>query len=243
MSQWVHVTGCIRLSMSPYVKSTNNEGEDIFTLKYPKKQCKIVKVKHYYEDEPIRVTIQVSSLPIAKKAIKPLMKQIMPQGELGLTYFVNQDSRDYGSSSNCFQNDVEKQTYEELCKKKFGSKYNDKDYKLSSVEHNGDFTLTIADDIRDCSGEELYEAFIKLFKAFDTAGIYINSCAVEWKDEWANGKLFRITQKCHDERIVFEVRDIHKDEAEKSDIFKYDYDTDRLVKEEFLSFDGLGDEE
>lgn len=237
MSQWAHVTGCIRLSMSPYVKSTNNEGEDIFTLKYPKEQCKIVKVRHYYEDEPTRITMQVSSLPIAKKVIKPLMKQIMPQGELGLTYFINQDSRDYGSSSNCFQDDIEKQTYEELCKKKFGSKYNDKDYKLSWITRNGDFTLTIADDIRDCSGEELYEAFIKLFKSFDMAGIYINSCAVEWKDEWAKDKLFRITQKCADGEIVFEVRDIHKDEVEKFDVFKYDYDSDELVKEEYLSLD------
>lgn len=243
MSQWTHVTGCIKLLMSPYVKSTDDNGENVLTLKYPKKQCKIIEHHHYYDNEPTWVTMEVSSFPLAKRIVKSLVEQIMPQGEDKLTYFLNQKVKDCGDCCNFFVSDCEKEMYEELCKKKFGSKYNSEDYQLDIVQINDSFTLTIADDIRDCSGEELYEAFIKLFKAFDTAGIYINSCAVEWKDEWANGKLFRITQKCHDERIVFEVRDIHKDEVEKSDIFKYDYDNDRLVKEEFLSFDGLGDEE
>lgn len=243
MSQWTHVTGCIRLSMSPYAKSTNNEGEDIFTLKYPKEQCKITKVRHYNEDEPIRVTMSVSSLPIAKRVIKSLMKQIMPQGELGLTYFINQDSRSYGGSHNYFSDDAEKETYEELCKKKFGSKYNDKDYELYWIQTNNEITLTIADDIRYCSGDALYYAFTRLFKALDLAGIYINGCSVIWKDEWSNGKLYRITQRGTDNKIVFEVRDIHKDEVEKFDVFKYDDNLDRLVKEEYLSLDDLGDEE
>ena len=243
MSQWTHITGCIRLSISPYSKSTNNEGEDIFTLKYPKEQCKITKVRHYNKDEPIRVTMSISSLPVAKKAIKPLMKQIMPQGELGLTYFINQDSRSYGSSHNYFTDGVERETYEELCKKKFGSKYNDKDYKLDWIQTNAEITLTIADDIRYCSGEELYNAFIKLFKAFDLAGIYINGCSVIWKDGWSGGRLYRITQRGTDNKIVFEVRDVKKDEVEKPDVFLYDYDSDGLVKEEYLSLDDLENEE
>lgn len=243
MSQWTHVTGCIRLSMSSYVENTNNEGEDVLTLKYPKEQCKIIRTRPHEDDEPTWVTMQVSSLPIAKRVINPLMKSIMPQGELGLTYFVNQRADDYGNFHNYFYNNSEKEIYEELCKKKFGSKYNDKDYKLDWVQNNCDFTLTIADDIRCCSGEELYNAFIELLKAFDLADIYIDSCAIEWEDEWCSGKLFRITQRSTGNRIVFEVRDIQKDKVEKFDVFKYDSDTAKLVKEEFLSLDNLGDEE
>ena len=243
MSQWTHVTGCIRLSMSPYVKNTNNEDEDIFTLKYPKEQCKITKVRRYNEDEPVRVAMSVSSLPVAKRVIKPLMKQIMPQGELGLTYFINQDVNNYGSSHNYFTDDAERETYEELCKKKFESKYNDKDYELYWIQTNDELTLTIADDIRDCSGEELYNAFMKLFKAFDIAGIYINGCSVIWKDEWSGGRLYRITQRGTDNKIIFEVRDIQENEVIKFDVFDYDSDSGRLVKEEYFTLDCVGDEE
>lgn len=239
MSQWTHVTGCVKLSMSPYTKN-----EDTLTLQYPKEQCKIVEFYRSYDSEPTWVTMEVSSFPLAKEIIKSLIEQIMPQGEDKLTYFLNQQTNDYGDCRNFFITNLEKETYEELCQKKFGSAYNSKDYQLDVVQTNDSFVLTIADNIRDCSGTELYEAFIELFKAFNAADMYIDSCAIEWKDEWRGNTLFRITQACSGERIVFEVRNTHKDKIEKFDVFKYDHNS-KLVKEEVLSVKDLlkGDKE
>lgn len=242
MSQWTHVAGCVRLFMSPYVKSTNNEGEDIFTLKYPKEQCKIIKTRRYSEDEPTLVTMEISSLPLAKRIIKPLMKQIMPQGEESLTYFLNQEVGDYGSSYNYFNDDTERKIYEELCKKKFGNKYNDEDYELYSIQNNCNFNLTVSDNLRYCSGEELYEDFMKLFLALDKAGIYLIEGTFEWTEDWA-GKLYRITKRFNgDDNIIFEIRDVHTDKVEKFDVLVYN-DDDHLAKEKFLSFEELLEEE
>lgn len=238
MSQWTYVTGCIKLSMSPYIKDTNSNGEDTLILKYPKEQCKIIEHYHYYDNEPTWVTMEVSSFPIAKRVIKPLIERIIPQGEDKLTYFLNQKEKDCDDCRNFFVSDSEEKMYEELCKKKFGNKYNSKDYQLDVIQVNGSFTLTIANDIRDCSGAELYEAFIELFKAFDAANIYIDSCAIEWKDEWCGNTLFKITQVCPGEEIVFEVRDIRKNKIEKFDVFKYDRNS-KLVKKECCSVKDL----
>lgn len=235
MSNWTHVVGNLRLSRNVYSKNTDGE----YVIKYPKEQGRIIKARKWCKEDPILVDMEIVSMPIVKRIVKPLIEKILPQGECGLTYYLNQRRGDYVTSRSYFKDDTEKEIFEWLCKKRFGDKYNDKDYKLGWIQQNDRFALTIDDDIRDCSGDDLYNAFMELLFAFDKEEITIDDGVMEWRDEWNSELVYRIHTIPNNCKVIFEERDRHKDTVERFDVLQYNFDTDKLVKENYDSFEEL----
>lgn len=228
MSQWTHVNGSFKFSKSPY-----SQKKDEVTIKYPNEQCKITQIQHWHMNDAIYVDFKISSLPLVKKIITPLIEAIIPYGETGFTYYINQCDKDYDCVSSNFTYDCEQDIFENLCKKKFKDEYNTNDYRLNWIQYYSLFTLTFSDDIRYCSGAGLYDSFMKLFVAFSESGIHFEKGIIEWTDEYVPTKLYSIRKFSVSESILFTVKDIQKNKIEKSDLLVYNTESNKLEKQSF----------
>lgn len=220
MSQWTHIIGSMKLDSPIFNYKKNKKGDDISYFVDPDKQfiispamlCKRLNDKK--ETIPSLVyEVYEYSLPRVQPLFEKWMKEIMPQGETGFTYYLNQAKGDFSGSSgglytNCEKN-VFKQRIEHMYKDS-DNYYRIHEYKslvdmynlnVSWVHHCTDFTLTLCDDIRYCSGKELLKSIESLLMHIGKNDISVNSCCIEWHDEYNETFYYRLVDEYNNSKL------------------------------------------
>ena len=143
----------------------------------------------------IQVKAYVYSLPRAKKYIEEAFK-LMPQGELGFRYSLDQNVYDSSSSSSGFWMPCEYKTYKEAINRMYkhdnyfdNYTYDDlrKWFHIDddcSVEHVNHILVGVRDDIRYCCADDVQEGLEKMFAYLAEHGIGVEDGYLEWQDEY-----------------------------------------------------------
>ena len=160
------------------------------------------KLQEYVEEgHTLSFNAHVYSLPRARKYIEEAFK-LLPQGELGIRYSLDQKATD--SCSWCsglmlpceydafrdavnrmykHEDEMNSYTYEDLC-----HRCNLKDD--CSVDSVNNILVGIRDDIRYCSAQQLQEGLEKFFQYLMNNDIYVEDGYLEWEDEYDDEHLY-----------------------------------------------------
>lgn len=198
MSQWVHVVGNLELAHDGFLerkkplKNSRRFYDDRYYIPCPEEQIIFGKSEIYTMDERAHIDMRatVVSLPIAKRIIEKYIKDL-PSGEndvMDHTYYQNQDFARCSSSQFEFAV-VEKKFKEEILKRHGNYWENYREFtKYADVEegesHCEDFTLSIAEDLRYCDGDEFLTKFLKFIDNIKKEGIRLNKGVLVWYDEY-----------------------------------------------------------
>lgn len=215
MSQWVHVCGCLQLSASAFNSKTNKQGKTRFSLPYPDEQF-ILGIPEGCTDKDgnsyALIPIYEYSLPRVRPIIDKLVQNIMPKGELGFCYYLNQDKFSWDVSSSDFHFRCEIN----LFKKKVLALYNntptghsryasfkDLDVGADFIRMNDSFTMTFDDHVRYCSGVRFMRAMEQLLAEFDRLNIGLDGGYVEWRDDYGNDFVYSV--RADNEELIFSI--------------------------------------
>ena len=137
----------------------------------------------------------VYSLPRARKYIEEAFN-LMPQGELGFRYSLEQKVYDSSSSCSGFWMPCEYKAYQDAINRlykheHYWSNYTYEDLRKyfhiddeCSVDSVSHILVGIRDDIRYCSAQEVQEGLEKCFKYLEENDIGIEDGYLEWQDEY-----------------------------------------------------------
>ena len=256
MSQWVYVRGGFELEASPWEVKGSPKNKNSGFLPYPKEQFKVLpptlsyakpskdKSGNLVMNKQLEFRVYIYSLPRVKKLIHKAF-DILPQGECGWSYSMNQTScQSYSASSNftfpiCqkyfkeaidrmydFDNPWVKMRYDTL--KKYHGLQN------GFIEEVTGITIGIAESIRWCSGEEMLEAMEKFFIFLEENGIHISDGYLEWEDAWeVNYKYaWRCSKLSNDYKYQFLKLDNKTNKILYSKNYKYTSDFEHYEVEE-----------
>lgn len=207
MSQWTHIRGGIELVSNPHeFKGKNPDyhyGSKDAYLPYPEEQLKITaptprvftKNKKGEKDVELMFRAYLYSLPRAKKYIKEAF-DLLPQGEVGWSYSMNQTVYNGSSSSGDFEYPCDEKAFKQAVTNMYHNedtwvRYDYDELKkyynanLSWVEIVDSIIIGIREDIRYCSGEELLEGLEKFFNYLREHDITVEDGYLEWEDEYA----------------------------------------------------------
>lgn len=247
MSRWTHVSGSFLLSAQPYTTIKTKKGRERVIIKYPDRQ--FVLGQPDVLDEKLEFNVSLYSLPKVEPIFAKATKEIMPQGETHFNYFLNQDFRNHTSSCNNFSFACEKTLFWKKIKERYENdastlrrwmpKYRPEMFELGWIEECTDFTFTVCDDIRHCSGFRLMDSFEKLFDVLAKNGISFYRGVFEWKDEWEKNLIFSIRQLPTDDKIVFQVFDRSKNKSLAKKTISFDYADNKYVVSESDNWDYL----
>ena len=215
MSQWTHICGNLKLSASVFNIKTNKNGTEIVSFEDPEEQFVLgpAYVETGYEKSKVISKLIYDayeySLPRVKPIIEKIVNETMPKGETGLTYFLNQRKGYHDSSSSFLYYACEKNAFkkriEELYtnnEEAFGHNFSFEHLKeifhlkLGWVHQCQDFTFSVADDVRGCSGEEMLTSLENLIKKLGEAEIFIEDCCIIFTDEYNNDFHYLLTSEC-----------------------------------------------
>lgn len=206
-----------------YLKAWNKYGDKLSKLyyyPYPEEQFKLRspepdvvygKMKSDGKREEynsLSFEADVYSLPRARKYIGQAF-DLMPQGESGFRYSLDQKSTDCSSSSSSFYYPCQQKAYQEALTKMYSIDGTESVWSYDLMKrcwhiedycwvNNVDGILVgIRDDIRYCSAEAVQEGLEKAFKYLEEHGIYVEDGYLEWEDEydpdyiysWRNSRL------------------------------------------------------
>ena len=250
MSQWIHIRGAIEFNSPIYEykkpkpddrKEENREKWfEYYHSAYfvdPKEQLKLgAPEPHYYsssETAVVRFHVFEYSLPRAKKYIEEAFK-LLPQGECGISYWVNQDNSRSWSSSNSFDFKCEEKQFikavTELYNKSRSVPLTENEVKKDSsienawIEYVNNFVVTIKDDIRYADGIEMLHCLEEFFLYLESKDIETDDGCLEWTDNYRPDFLFGWRSIGIDN--YFYVRKISTDTIVYSKRYAYDYNDD-----------------
>ena len=203
MSQWTHIRGGFELISTPYEfkgKKDHHCGSKDAYLPYPEEQFQIeaprpFKSKNNKKEVGMSFRANVYSLPRAKKYIEEAFK-LLPQGETGWSYAMNQTIYNGSSSSSYFDYPCQRKAFKNAVTKMYGSDawWHDRTYdelkryydiQIDWIDIIDGIVIGIREDLRDCSGEELLEKLVEFFLYLKKNDIDIEDGYLEWEDEWA----------------------------------------------------------
>lgn len=143
----------------------------------------------------IEFEAMVYSLPRARKYIEEAFK-LMPYGEGGLRYSLDQNDTDCSTSSSCLNVPCEYKAYKDTLNRLYKSdnlwdSYSYKDLRKwfhinddCSVSYVNHILVGIRDDIRYASAYAVQEGLEKIFKYLEEHDIDIEDGYLEWQDEY-----------------------------------------------------------
>ena len=147
------------------------------------------------EYQTLEFSANIYSLPRARKYIEEAFN-LMPQGESGFRYSLDQNATDYCSSSSGFTEPCEYKAYKNALNKLYKSErpwesytYEDlrrwfhiqEDCHITSINH---ILVGIRDDIRCCSAKDVQEGLEKVFAYLKAHDIIVGDGYLEWQDEY-----------------------------------------------------------
>ena len=206
MSQWTHIRGGFELTASPYeFKGKDPDkhfGSKNAYLPYPEEQLKIDAPRpHLFNPgknkDPefyLEFRAYLYSLPRAKKYIEEAF-QLLPQGETGIIYSINQTVDNGRLSSSSFNYPCDEKAFKKALEKMYTSEdsWYTVDYQylkqgyhaeLDMIETIDGIVIGIRDDVRYCSGEEMLEGLEKFFNYLREHDIEVEDGYLEWEDEY-----------------------------------------------------------
>lgn len=206
MSRWTHIRGGMELVSNPHeFKGESPDyhyGSKDAYLPYPEEQLKIsaptahvfTKNKKGEKDVKLKFRAYLYSLPRAKKYIKEAF-DLLPQGEVGWSYSMNQTIHNGSSSNSDFDCPCDVKAFKQAVTNMYHSEdawvsydYNElrKHYhaNLSWVEIVDEIIIGIREDIRHCSGEEMLKGLEKFFTYLREHDIEVEDGYLEWEDEY-----------------------------------------------------------
>ena len=157
--------------------------------------------KNRKEHKSIDFRAYIYSLPRARKYIEEAFK-LMPQGELGFRYSVDQKVYDSSSSSSGFWMPCEYKAYQETITRMYKHEHYWGNYtyedlrkyfhidKECSVDNVSHILIGVRDDIRYCSAADVQEGLEKCFKYLEDNGIGVEDGYLEWQDEWDSDHIY-----------------------------------------------------
>lgn len=244
MSQWVHIRGGFELVSPPHeFKGKDPDrycGSKDAYLPYPEEQMKLNAPKPYTftknkkgeKGMGLEFRAYLYSLPRAKKYIKEAF-DLLPQGEVGWSYSINQSIHNGSSSSSNFDYPCDVKAFKQAitamykCEDEWGN-YTYEDLKkyygveLDWVEFINEIIIGIREDIRYCSGEEMLEGLEKFFNYLREHDIIVEDGYLEWEDGYASfwDKPYYYCWRCS--RISDEMRTVYK-------FHKIEYKTNKIL--------------
>lgn len=245
MSRWTHIRGALNCSASIFDKKIKKDGKEIYSMPFPEEQF-ILGAPRLMTDVENNTTLNFKVYEYAAPRVKPIIDKLiadhMPYGEIGLTYYINYNKRDSDSSSSCFDFPCEQKLFKQAIEDFYSKdadpfEYNDYEYlvksndiNLSWVERNSEFSFTIDDNIRYCSGEDLLLSLEKLFKGFEDNRIWVDAGVLQWDDEYIENYYFqfKVSSNCEKQFSLISREDNHII-AYKKYFDKYDKDTKDYV--------------
>lgn len=248
MSRWTHVHGCLRLSASILGEKKNKKGNLIQYIPFPEDQFFLgpAELNSYYNGSRVIYSLDFDvyeySLPRVKPLIDGLIKDIMPQGELKLNYFLNQQKGSFNSACSSFDSDHEKKLFKNNIVKYYSPEHkpysklefnylkSKNNIQLGWVHKNDEFTLTLEDSIRYCSGVQLTKSLESLILKLDENNIHIESGVIEWEDESIEEYYFQFKEE--DDRLKFSMLNKKDNSIKAFRIYFRNWDTDKLEVEE-----------
>lgn len=239
MSQWVHVRGTLVLHGESIRRRKTRTGKPTYYFPYPEEQCSLYA--DYVIDNQIQTRLKINSYPLVSRIIKEGILDYIPFGETGTFCNLSYDTNHVNISSSQLT-PQEQPIFRKLASKQlngYGLPWNmiKKRIACSSVDYNNEVILTINDDIRYCSGNELMTAFYKLFDFLSSKNIYIKGGYIEWVDEWEWDKIFAIRVDEYDSNIKFMILNSKTNSIKswKNLHYKYDYSNNEIIKDETQS--------
>lgn len=203
MSQWTHIRGGFELTSTPYEfkgKKDHHYGSKDAYLPYPEEQFQIeaprpFKSENNKKEVGMSFRANIYSLPRAKKYIEEAFK-LLPQGETGWSYAINQTVYNGSSSSSDFDYPCQRKAFKNAVTKMYGSEdwWHDRNYdelkryydiQIDWIDIIDGIIIGIREDLRDCSGEELLEKLVEFFLYLKKNDIDVEDGYLEWEDEWA----------------------------------------------------------
>ena len=172
--------------------------EEQFKLDMPKPGTSYGKKKKNGKREEyhtLKFEAKIYSLPRARKYIEEAFK-LMPQGELGFRYSLDQTPIDSSSSCSGFMIPCEYKAYQDALTRLYNSEHPwesytyedlrkwfhiDEECSVDSVNH---ILVGIRDDIRYASADEVQEGLEKVFKYLEDHEISVEDGYLEWQDEY-----------------------------------------------------------
>ena len=172
--------------------------EEQFKLDMPKPGTSYGKKKKNGEREEyhtLKFEAKIYSLPRARKYIEEAFR-LMPQGESGFRYSVDQIATDCSSSCSGFMIPCEYKVYQEALTRLYKSEnpwdsytyedlrrwfHIDNECSVDSVSH---ILVGVRDDIRYASALEVLEGLEKVFKYLEENDIDVEDGYLEWQDEY-----------------------------------------------------------
>lgn len=233
MSRWTHVNGSFQLSASPYTRMKLKNGKERVILKYPSEQFLLSQPK--LNDGKMEFSVYIYSLPKVKPIIEKYIKNLMPRGESHFNYFLNQDPRDFRTSCSGFDYRCQETLFKKLLKERYTKDpYNlgyfecfQEEFDYGWIQECSDFTFTVSDNIRYCSGYRLMDAFERLFDSFSKEHIWVDCGVIEWTDEYERNLIFSIRQLPCSNELVFKIFDKRKNKSLAKKTILYDYVDDK----------------
>ena len=185
--------------------------EEQFKLDMPKPGMTYDKKKKNGKREEyptINFSAKIYSLPRARKYIEEAFK-LMPQGECGFRFSLDQIATDCSSSCGGFMVPCEYKAYQDAITRLYKSdnpwdSYTYEDLRTwfhikdeCSVDSVNHILVGIRDDIRYCSAQEVQKGLEKVFKYLEEHEISVEDGYLEWQDEyepdyiyaWRNSRL------------------------------------------------------
>ena len=172
--------------------------EEQFKLDMPKPGVSYGKKKKDGEREKFHTldfNAKIYSLPRARKYIEEAFK-LMPRGESGFRYSIDQNATDCRSSSSGFMLPCEYKAYQDAINRLYKSDnpwdsytyddlrrwfHIDEDCSTDTINY---ILVGIRDDIRYASAAEVQDGLEKAFKYLEEHGIDVEDGYLEWQDEY-----------------------------------------------------------
>lgn len=243
MSRWTHIRGGMELTSRPHEfkgqKSTAYGSKDAY-LPFPEEQLKIraprpglTFASETDEEQEATLTfkVRIYSLPRARKYIERAF-QLLPQGEVGIKYSINQDSDYCWSSSSCFDYPCDEKAFKKAVEKMYRDdswslsfKDLDRYYHIETdmIDRVEGINIGIRTDVRYCSGEEMLEGLEKFFNYLRENDIDVEDGYLEWEDEYNvydEERHYYYCWRCS--RITDETEVLYN-------FHKIDYDTNKIL--------------
>ena len=217
MSQWTHIRGCFELRGNPWRYKKNNSAY----LPYPEEQFKILSPRIVFRHNKDKVEscldfkVYIYSLPAVREIIKKAF-DLLPQGECGWSYAMNQTSCQGWSASSNFTFPICQKYFKDAINKmySFDNPWDSCSYEVlkkyqnaqpSWIQEITDITVGIREDLRYCDGEELQQALEKFFLYLKDNKIEVNDGYLEWIDEYRPDVIYAWRcSKMYSDDVIYE---------------------------------------
>ncbi len=204
MSRWTHVSGALSLSASVYNFAFDwDAAEEKRVIPKPKEQIKICPAfcsQNWSKNcLGLGFIAEVSALPRIRDFLEKQMKEFFPR----IDYIIYNIAGDCDSSSNTGEEQEEDEIKEAVVRLYKNHPFDSEGFSwfeledyynafIDSIQYNSNCYIPFNANIRDCSGEDLTQAFTNFLTTLLENEIHLNNCTVRWYDEYNNSYYYEL---------------------------------------------------